>query len=155
MALLPGVCQTVLKAPRAWGKWLSGLLRQKCNYSWQEPDSVCHLAYSILMVGLWGSVGWTGGLARIEGKTHGVSDGHHWRVLTHLRLGQRFTFQDDWPPDANSQDNANGRSRKPMNVLERPGQSPDFHHIKYVETWISWWIDAPLICPKQCVQEGV
>jgi hypothetical protein len=72
----------------------------------------------------------TGRLVRIEGKMNGakyreILDGNLLQSAQDLRLGQRFTFQQDNDPKHTVKTMQEWLRDKSLNVLEWPSQSPD------------------------------
>ena len=85
---------------------------------------------------LWGcfSVAWTGRLVRIEGRMNGakyreILEENLPQSAQDLRLGRRFTFQQDNDPKYTAKTMQEWLQEKSMNVLEWPSQSPDLNPI--------------------------
>jgi hypothetical protein len=88
---------------------------------------------------LWGcsSAAGTGRLVWIEGKMNGAK---YRRILgekqlqsaQELRLGRRFTFQQDNDPKLTAKTTQKWLRDKPLNVLEWPIQSPDLNPIEHL-----------------------
>ena len=83
---------------------------------------------------LWGcfSSAGTGKLFRIEGMMYGAKyreiEGNLFQTSRDLRLGRRFTFQQDNDPKLKQ--NLSGFKGKHLNVLEWPSQSLDLNPIE-------------------------
>ena len=86
---------------------------------------------------LWGcfSVSGAGRLVRIEGKMNGakyreILDENLLQSAQDLRLGRRFTFQQDNDPQHTAKTTQEWLWDKSLNVLEWPSQSQDLNPIK-------------------------
>ncbi|MGH0163296.1 UNVERIFIED_CONTAM: hypothetical protein FKN15_044687 [Acipenser sinensis] len=83
---------------------------------------------------LWGcfSSAGTGKLVRIEGMMDGaeyreILEGNLFQSSRDLRLGRRFTFQQDKDPKHTAKATLEWFKGKHLNVLEWPSQSPDLN----------------------------
>ena len=79
---------------------------------------------------LWGCFSGAGRLVRIEGKMHGakyreILDENLLQSTQDLRLGRRFTFQQDNDPKHTAKTMQEWLRDKSLNVLEWPSHSPD------------------------------
>jgi hypothetical protein len=86
---------------------------------------------------LWGcfSSAGTGTLVSIEGTMDGakykdILEGNLFQSSRNLRLGQRFTFQQDNDPKHTAKTTLEWFKGKHLNVLEWPNQSPDLNPIE-------------------------
>ena len=113
------------------------------RYVWRKPKtahypvntipSVKHGGGSIMLWGCFSSAG-TGKLVRIEGRMDGAK---YRRILEEnlfesaktLKLGRKFTFQQDNDPKHKAKATLEWLNKKRINVLEWPSQSPDLNLI--------------------------
>nr|ACN11500.1 Transposable element Tcb1 transposase [Salmo salar] len=103
-------------------------LNAKCHV-WRKPGTIPTVKHGGGSIMLWGcfSAAGTGRLVRIEGKMNGAE------ILVEvlstlgqvLRLGRRFTFQQDNDPEHTAKTMHEWLQDKPLNVLQWPTQSPD------------------------------
>uniref|UniRef100_A0A674DEW1 Tc1-like transposase DDE domain-containing protein n=1 Tax=Salmo trutta TaxID=8032 RepID=A0A674DEW1_SALTR len=106
------------------------------HHVWRKPatiPTVKHGGGSIMLWGCFLAAG-TERLDRIEGKMNGAK---YREILdeniTHeLRLGRRFTFQQDNDPKHTAKTEQEWLQDKSLNVLEGPSQSPDLNPIKHL-----------------------
>ena len=87
----------------------------------------------------WGcfSAAGTGRLLRIKAKMNGANyreilDENLLQSIQNLRLGQRFTFQQDNRPKHTAKTRQEWLRDKFLNVLERPSQSPELNPIEHL-----------------------
>ena len=119
------------------------------SHVWRKPGTITmvkHGGGTITMVKhgggsimLWGcfSAAGTGKLVRIEGNMKGeryreILDENLHQSAHDLRLGQRFTFQQDNDPKHTANTPQEWLWDKSLNDLEWPSQSPDLHPIKHL-----------------------
>uniref|UniRef100_A0AAZ3QUK7 Tc1-like transposase DDE domain-containing protein n=1 Tax=Oncorhynchus tshawytscha TaxID=74940 RepID=A0AAZ3QUK7_ONCTS len=74
---------------------------------------------------------------RIEAKMNGANyreilDENLLQSIQNLRLGQRFTFQQDNEPKHTAKTRQEWLRDKSLNVLERPSQSPELNPIEHL-----------------------
>ena len=111
-------------------------LNAKCHV-WRKPGTiptVKHGGGSIMLWGCYSATG-TGRLVRIDGKMNAakyreIVDGNLLQSARDLRLGQRFTFQQDNNPKHTAKTRQECLPDKSLNVLEWPSQSPDLSLIE-------------------------
>uniref|UniRef100_A0A674A3F9 Tc1-like transposase DDE domain-containing protein n=1 Tax=Salmo trutta TaxID=8032 RepID=A0A674A3F9_SALTR len=102
-------------------------LNAKCHV-WRKPatiPTVKHDGGSIMLAGCFSAAG-TGRLVRIEGKMNGVKeilDENLLQSAKDLRLGRKFTFQQDKDPKHTAKTMQEWLRDKPLNVLEWPSQN--------------------------------
>ncbi|MBN3272188.1 TCB1 transposase, partial [Polyodon spathula] len=114
------------------------------RYVWRKPNTshhpentiptVKHGGGSIMLWGCFSSAG-TGKLVRIEGMMDGakyreILEGNLFQSSRDLRLGRRFTFQQDNDPKHTAKATLEWFKGKHLNVLEWPSQSPDLNPIE-------------------------
>ena len=115
----------------------------KC-YVWRQPNTshhpkntvptVKHGGGSIMLWGCFAAAG-TGKLVRVEGKMDGakyrdILEQNLFQSACDLRLGRRFTFQQDNDPKHTAKATLEWFKGKNLNVLEWPSQSPDLNPIE-------------------------
>ena len=88
---------------------------------------------------VWGclSTAGTGKLVRIEGTMDGakyrrILDENLLESAMNLKLGRRFTFQQDNDPKHKAKSTLEWLNKKKINVLEWPSQSPDFNPTEHL-----------------------
>ena len=124
------------------------------RYVWRKPNTSHHLENtippvkhgggSIMLLGGFSSAG-TGKLVRIEGIMDGakykeILEGNLFQSSRDLRLGQRFTFQQDNNPKHIAKATLKWFKGKHLNVLEWPSQSPDLNPIEVIGMWYDFKI---------------
>ncbi len=111
------------------------------RYVWRKPDTAHHLSNTVPTVKhgggsimLWGcfSAAGTGRLVAIEGKMNAakyrdILDENLLQSAQDLRLGRRFTFQQDNDPKHTAKITKEWLHNNSVTVLEWPSQSPDLN----------------------------
>uniref|UniRef100_A0AAZ3SCL6 Transposase n=1 Tax=Oncorhynchus tshawytscha TaxID=74940 RepID=A0AAZ3SCL6_ONCTS len=116
---------------------LFGLNAKRCHV-WRTPGTIPTVKHggSIMLWGCFSSE-WTGRLVSIEGK---MNKAKYSKILNEnllqsaqdLRLGRRFTFQQDNDPKHTAKTTQEWLWDKSLNVLEWPSQRPDFNPIEHL-----------------------
>ncbi len=142
------------RTPRWWQIRFSGLMRPRLElfglnskrYVWRKPGTAHHLSNTVPTVKhgggsimLWGcfSAAGTGRLVAIEGKMNAakyrdILDENLLQSAQDLRLGRRFTFQQDNDPKHTAKITKEWLHNNSVTVLERPSQSPDLNPIEHL-----------------------
>ncbi|CAM4721734.1 unnamed protein product [Leuciscus chuanchicus] len=116
------------------------------RYVWRKPGTAHHLSNTVSTVKhgggsimLWGcfSAAWTGRLVAIEGKMNvakyrDILDEKLLQSALDLRLGRRFTFQQDNDPKHTAKITKEWLHNNSVTVLEWPSQSPGLNPIEHL-----------------------
>ena len=104
------------------------------RHVWRKPGNIPTVKHGGSSIMLWGCflAARTGRQVRIEGKMNGAKyretlDENLFQNAQDLRLGRRFTFQQDNDPKHIAKKTQEWLRDKSLNVLERPSQSPDLN----------------------------
>ena len=110
---------------------------RKLNSSHHPEDTIPTVKQGGGIIMLWGcySSAGTGKLVRIEGMMDGakyreILEGNLFQSSRDLRLGRRFTFQQDNDPKHTDKATLEWFKGKYLNDLEKPSQSPDLNPIE-------------------------
>uniref|UniRef100_A0AAZ3R5I6 Transposase n=1 Tax=Oncorhynchus tshawytscha TaxID=74940 RepID=A0AAZ3R5I6_ONCTS len=105
------------------------------RHVWRKPGAIPTVKHGGGSIMLWGcfSAAGTGRLVRIEAKMNGakyrkILDENLLQSAQDLRLGRRFTFQQDNDPKHTAKTTPEWLRDKSQNVLELPSQSSDAPH---------------------------
>ena len=116
------------------------------RYVWRKPGTAHHLPNTIPTVKhgggsimLWGcfSAAGTGRLVAIEGKMNAakyrdILEENLFQSALDLRLGRRFTFQQDNDPKHTAKITKEWLRNNSVTILDRPSQSPDLNPIEHL-----------------------
>ena len=101
------------------------------RHVWRKPGTIPTVKHGSGSIMLWGcfSVAGTGRLVRIEGKMNGamyieILDENLLKSAQDLRLGQKFTFQQDNDLKHTAKTMLEWLKDMSLNVLESPSQAP-------------------------------
>ena len=122
-----------------FGRNLKLYIRHKLNTAHHPVNTiptVKHGGGSIMLWGCFSSAG-TGKLVRIEGtmdgaKYRGILDENLLESAMNLKLGRRFTFQQDNDPKHKAKTTLEWLNKKNINNIEWLSQSPDWNPIEHL-----------------------
>ena len=110
------------------------------RHAWRKPCTnpmVKHGGGSIMLWDFFSAAG-TGKLVKIEAKMNGekyreILDENLLQSAQDLKMGQRFTFQQDNDPKHTAKTTHEWLQDKSLNVLLWPSQKPDLNPIEHLE----------------------